>query len=717
MKQLKWRELFFNGCIALNSLLLFLLIFDPYLRVPAYMQVLGRAHPLMLHFPIVLLLAAFLLEWLLRSPRQRPLLPIADTLLLAAAFTTVVTALMGLLLSKEEGYDSDALYMHKWMGAACSFLSIGWYAFRSRIRGHSGALIATGFSCCMVLLIAGHKGAAITHGNDFLLAPVISKTTGPAVPLQTAVIYTHLIQPILENKCMGCHNRNKAKGELIMETTQLLLRGGKNGKLWDTTAADLGLLMQRIHLPPDSKEHMPPKGKPQLTEEETSLLYLWIKDGASFTKKVVDLPGGDSLRMLASSFFKNDDEEEAYDFAAADEQLITGLNTEYRVITPLAQGSPALAVDFYGTAAFKAAQLKDLEKIKNNIVSLQLSRMPVTDEDLKTIGAFRNLRTLNLSFTAIKGNGLRYLSGLQHLRQLSLSGTGVQPAQLHVLAPIKTLHTVQIWNTSLTTNDLAALKARFPQTAFNIGYKGDTVIAKLSTPVFKTQQRIFKNNLLLEIKNPIKSAVTRYTLDGSEPDSLQSPVYRQPIPISQAATVKARSYLPGWITSDVAKESFYKSSIQPDSIQLITAPEKAYQARAQEGKALIDALLGNENFGTKEWIGYKVPFEAYLFFKQPATVSSVTFGSLVSVNSFIMPAHELQVWGGASAQSLKLLGRLQPVQPTAVVPAYTTGYECHFTAQPVQVIKLIAKPVTSLPSWHTGKGQKAWVFLDEILVN
>ncbi|SDD45354.1 FN3 associated domain-containing protein [Niabella drilacis] len=716
MKQLKWQEILFNGCIALNSLLLFLLFFDHYLRVPAYIQVLGRAHPLALHFPIVLLLAAFLLEVLLRSSRQQPLKPLADTLLLAASFATVIAALMGLLLSKEEGYDADAISMHKWMGAACSFLSLGWYTFRNRIREHRGAIMATGLSCCIVLLIAGHKGATITHGNDFLLAPVMNKDTGPSVPLEDAVIYAHLIQPILENKCMGCHNRNKAKGALVMETSQLLLKGGKNGKPWDTTAADLGLLMQRIHLPSDNKEHMPPKGKPQLTEDETRILYLWIKDGASFTKKVTDLPGNDSLRTLAASFFKSNDTD-TYDFAAADESVITGLNTEYRVITPLAQGSPALDVNFYGAARFKSGQLKDLEKVKNNIISLQLSRMPVTDEDLKTIGTFSNLKTLNLSFTTVKGEGLRYLAGLQHLKQLSLSGTAIQPGQLVALAPLKALRTVQIWNTSFTAKDLAVLKNRFPKTAFDIGYKGDTVVAKLSTPVFKTEQRIFKNNLFLEIKNPVKSAVTRYTLDGSEPDSLTSPIYQQPVNIDKAATVKARSYLPGWITSDLVAASFYKSSIQPDSIQLITAPEKEYQARAQEGKAFIDGQLGKENFGTKEWVGYKEPFEALLFFKQAATLSSVTFGSLVSAGSYIMPAHELQVWGGPTPQSLKLLGRVQPSQPVAMVPAYTTGYECRFAAQPVQVIKLIAKPVSSLPSWHAGKGQKAWVFLDEILLN
>ncbi|MBO9595973.1 MAG: chitobiase/beta-hexosaminidase C-terminal domain-containing protein [Niabella sp.] len=717
MKQLKWREIVFNTCIALNGLLLFLVLFDHYLQIPAFLQVAGRAHPLVLHFPIVLLLGTFLFELSLRSPRQATLRPVADGLLLAASFTTVIAALMGLILSKEPGYDPAVISAHKWMGVLCAFISMLWYSFRNRIRRHSSTVITTGLLSTAVLLIAGHKGATITHGNNFLLSPVLSVNKGPDIPLEAAIVYTHLVQPILENKCMGCHNSGKAKGELVMETTKLLLKGGKNGKLWDTAAADLGLLMQRIHLPLESKEHMPPKGKPQLTEDEARILYLWIKGGSDFTKKVTDLPAGDSLRMLAATFFKSG-ENEVYDFKAADEQLIAGLNTAYRVVTPLATGSPALAVNFYGSSRFQPEQLKELEKIKDNIVSLQLAKMPVTDADLQTIGTFSNLRTLNLAFTAIKGEGLRHLVRLQHLKQLSLSGTGVRPEQLYVLAPLQQLRSVQIWNTAFTENDLGPLKKKFPKTGFDIGYKGDTVIAKLSTPVIKAEQRIFNSTLALEIKNPVKGAVTRYTLDGSEPDSLTSPIYSGPVTINKASAIKARSYLPGWITSDLTKETFYKSSIRPDSIRLVTLPEKEYQARAREGKALIDLQLGKENFGTKEWVGYKeAPFEALLFFKQPVSIRSVTFSSLVSIDSYVLPARELQVWGGPSAQSLKLLGHSNPAQPAAPAPAYTTGYECSFPAQTVHVIKLIAKPVNRLPTWHRGKGEKGWVFLDELLFN
>ena len=107
--------------------------------------------------------------------------------------------------------------------------------------------------------------------------------------MEDAEVFNHMVKPILETKCMSCHNNKKAKGELVMETRELLLKGGKNGKLWDSTEADFGLLMRRIHLPLETKKHMPPQGKTQLTETEISILSQWIKSGADFKRKWLTL--------------------------------------------------------------------------------------------------------------------------------------------------------------------------------------------------------------------------------------------------------------------------------------------------------------------------------------------------------------------------------------------------------------------------------------------
>ena len=109
--------------------------------------------------------------------------------------------------------------------------------------------------------------------------------------------------------------------------------------------------------------------------------------------------------------------------------------------------------------------------------------------------------------------------------------------------------------------------------------------------------------------------------------------------------------------------------------------------------------------------------EMILSYKEPVKVSSVTLSSLVDIGGYLMPPVSIEVWGGISVKQMKLLGKIIPEQPKMQMPAYQTAYDCTFTATAVKYIKVIAVPVAKLPLWHAGKGQKGWVFFEEIFVN
>src|SRR6478735_1147313 len=485
---MKLKNILATTLIPLNTLLLFFLIFDDKLTVPSWLQVLGRLHPVVLHFPIVLMLVYAVTILLVPKTIKAEswFIELGEWVLLATALTAVITALMGLLLSREGGYDADNIALHKYTGIITSFLLFIIYFSRHFFKQQ--VILSKLLSAFTALMIvwAGHLGADITHGENFVLAPVTPAHTKPQVGLRDAFIYADLVEPILEARCMGCHNSKKAKGELVMETKELLLKGGKNGKLWDTTKTDLGLMMRRIHLPLESKEHMPPEGKPQLTDEEAAVLYEWIKEGSVFDKRVIDLPVTDTLRMLASKLLKNSSDE-VYDFAAADEKQISKLSNNNRVITPLAMASPALVVNFYNKPFYNSKQLEELQPLSTQIVELNLDNMPVSDGDIKTIARFKNLRRLNLNFTSITGNTLQELSGLLFLKTLSLSGTPVKPAQLTALTALPKLKAVYLWNTGVEKKDIEPLEEKNKNITYQTGFKGDSTILKLTPPIIENE--------------------------------------------------------------------------------------------------------------------------------------------------------------------------------------------------------------------------------------
>lgn len=712
----RWKNIFFNIALGLNCLLLFLLIFESRLSVPVWLQVAGRMHPLILHFPVTLVILYALVTILTptKTFENKTIRDAADALLLFAAVSSVLTALVGLFLSREAGYDPEALLWHKWGGTTVSIFTLAWYYFRNSLR--SAKLVTWFASALGVLLIifAGHQGAGITHGQNFLLAPMLPEKHERIVSPEEAIVFADMVKPIIEAKCISCHNSNKAKGDLVMETQALLLKGGKNGKLWDPTLPDLGLLMQRLHLPIEQKKHMPPQGKTQLTEDEITILTQWIRKGASFTLPVAELAPHDTLRMLAQAMFTAA-ETASYDFEAADAATVQKLNTVNRVVTEEALQSPALVVSFFNSQLYLPTQLEELKSVKKQIVSLDLSKMLVKDADMKLISEFENLRTLNLSFTGITGATLSELKKLKYLRSLSLSGTQVTAANLKSLAGFPALKTVYTWNSRVSTTDLAAIQKTSDKIRYQSGFRGDTLVLKLSLPVVENEALIITKPVPLQLRHYINGTQIRYTLDGTDPDSINSPLFKGTEMISGNTEVRAKAYKPGWISSDTLTVNFYSNAFHSDSVIFTSAPDPSYKGSAT---LLTDLIKGEANFRNGTWMGWRQNnMEALLSYSTPITVHSLTLSTIMDVSGYIMPPEFVEVWGGDEPGKLRLLGRTIPKQPTKVQPALLRGFEVSFPASTVKFLKVVAPPVRKLPSWHPGKGDKGWVFVDEILVN
>ncbi|MDE3247232.1 MAG: chitobiase/beta-hexosaminidase C-terminal domain-containing protein [Bacteroidota bacterium] len=713
----RWKNIGFNVLLCLNCFLLVFVIAGDKLKVPSWLQVAGRMHPLVLHFPIVLLLVYIIWKW--TSYKKASLNnDAADWFLLATAITAAITADMGWLLSREPGYNADAIALHQWGGVVLTLLLFAWYGFRNTkfFNAGWGTATAAGLSFAL-MLVTGHQGSTITHGENFLLAPVTPEKVKVPVALDQAQIFTDMVMPIFEEKCMSCHNSKKAKGQLIMETAALLQKGGKHGVLWTSGQPEISLLLERIHLPEDNKKHMPPVGKPQLDEEEVAILYQWIKAGAPFDKKVIDIPETDSLRILAAGRFGSG-QEEHYAFAAASESDIEKLTNTNRLIQPIAMESPALTVNFYNQQNFSTAALKELLPLKTQIVSLDLAYMPLKEEDMAVVGEFLNLRNLNLNFSTVPGASLAQLKKLAFLKHLSLSGTGVASKDLAVLTALPQLQSVYLWNAPGADKDIAALQKANPAVRFETGFMNDSMMLKLNPPILETEQRIVNGGpIYLRLKHYIKGVTIRYTMDGSTPDSVHSLVYKDSVPMDHKGIFKARAFKKGWIGSDSVAASFFQNSFRADSIRNLTPLDSFYKG-SHFAKTLIDGDKGDFNFRNGKWLGFRRNrMEMLMRYPEPVTVSSVTLSTVVDMGSYIMPPVSVEVWGGSDEKKLTRLSVLHNPMPDSMRAPYMWGYECNFKPVTVKYLKVVAVPVSKMPAWHPGKGQPGWVFTDEIFVN
>ncbi len=264
-------------------------------------QFLGRLHPLIVHFPIGLLVVALILEIYSWRRKGQTFRAGQQIILLIGALSALVSVVFGLLLKDQDEYIGNSLTIHQWSGIATALLAIvTWYFFRLSGQRNQLITIYRAFLVCSVIgvTIAGHYGASLTHGPDYLtevlpgrtennfsgnpdfnLANFNNDSTHKAMDASQVAALNLEVRSIFAHNCYKCHSAEKTKGQLRLDKKELVMRGGKSGEVIDPGHPEKSEMIRRLLLPREDKESMPPKGK-TLSEKEIATLQLWIRTGA-----------------------------------------------------------------------------------------------------------------------------------------------------------------------------------------------------------------------------------------------------------------------------------------------------------------------------------------------------------------------------------------------------------------------------------------------------
>ena len=92
-----------------------------------------------------------------------------------------------------------------------------------------------------------------------------------------------VVRPILERNCVRCHNADKIKGGLRMDTHKLIMEGGDTADALVPGDPAASEILVRIHLRPIDEGVMPDEGR-ALEYSEVAILDAWVKAGAPWPK-------------------------------------------------------------------------------------------------------------------------------------------------------------------------------------------------------------------------------------------------------------------------------------------------------------------------------------------------------------------------------------------------------------------------------------------------
>ncbi len=677
---------------------------------------IGNLHPLLVHLPIGIIIMVFLMELLrFRKPptvSQDALLFVLGT----GALFSVLSLISGWLLGNTGGYDLELLNDHKWMAVAFTVTCMALFLVKLSKKQWAKKIYFPLLLVTLALLfITGHYGGNITHGEDFLFKDR-SEAVIEIEDVDNAKVYAQIVQPIFKAKCVSCHNTNKVKGGLMLTSKEEILAGGDTGGLFDTLSdANNTLLVHRITLPLENEEHMPPKGKLQLTDEEKLLLQWWIDNDNCFDCIVENLEADDKTSAALASLEVDRSPRAliAKELDLPSPEDLAALRLQNIDVRPLAAESPLLIANLSRRKDLSEREFELLRKVDEHIVELNLAHSNFNDTLAPFLKKFKNLTKLQLRQTMITVEGLAHIKKLEHLESLNLFATSISAEALQEISEIQSLKDLYL-DPTLSSSDLALLDTdRITLHGKDI----DSLFAssELVPPVIMANGEIFNDSLLITINNVFDDSKTRYRVAGGQHDSIEFE-YQDPFYLKESATLIAYTTKEGWKPSEPSKAIFLKSGAKIANASYASLPHQKYIAAG--AKTLIDKKRGSTNFVDGNWLGYeKSHLLATVELEKATEVSSVAIGHLSAADNWIFSPVGYKVWGSSDGKNFRHLKTIElPPNPPST-DIQLNLFNIDFPKTTLKSVRVQVRNQLKNPDWHQNPGGDSFIFIDEIVLN
>ncbi|WP_298554229.1 chitobiase/beta-hexosaminidase C-terminal domain-containing protein [uncultured Algibacter sp.] len=243
----------------------------------------------------------------------------------------------------------------------------------------------------------------------------------------------------------------------------------------------------------------------------------------------------------------------------------------------------------------------------------------------------------------------------------------------------------------------------------NTAYLQTNVIS-VSPPKITTNSSLIDSFVTVKASLKLEDASIYYTKDGSMPNE-KSTLYTKPLKIEKSGTYSFKAYHPDWKSSAISMITLHKKGIDVSAGFSVSEPHPKYVGVGN--LTLVNQQKASLNFSDKQWVGYDTLVKGNINLKEEAFIKSVTIGYLSDMSSWIFPPSKVSVLINNNP-SLKKEIRLNT--PDSVSARKMDALIIPINAK-VNTLYLEIENRTSIPNWHEGSGGKAWLFMDEWIIN
>ena len=268
------------------------------------------------------------------------------------------------------------------------------------------------------------------------------------------------ILPIFQDRCLECHQAPREKNGRIynpkaglrMDGLAHLMFGSDEGPVLVPNHPSKSPLYNRVSLPSEDDDRMPPKGDP-LSFAQQDLIRQWIGQGADFGNWVGATDGLEKLvRKDAHQNQKIPEfvlfyQELGNGVPAVDEKKIEkARSASGLLIRPIGIKSPLLEVRVVTRHQHVGdEQIRALIPISRQVVKLDLRNTSISNEACKTIARFENLIELNIRACSVDDQGVQEFTTLPKIKKINAGQTQLGGEGLARLSQIASLEELNIW--------------------------------------------------------------------------------------------------------------------------------------------------------------------------------------------------------------------------------------------------------------------------------
>jgi len=681
-------------------------------ETPRVLLFFGRFHPLLLHLPIGALLLTFFIEIIGRY-KKNDFNPMIINALAFSAFFSVLTAILGYFLSLEGGYGEEILQIHMYAGFTMAIMTcLLFYAKKTKNGAMKKMYMPLYITTLLLTTVTGHYGSILTHGDNFLTAysPLtFDEEQELILDTDSLYYYKNVVIPILDDKCIQCHNSNKTKGELNLSTIEHIKKGGENGEILKAGSISESAMYTSLILPIEEDNHMPPSGKPQLTRNEIWLIKHWIATGGDFNKQSINYADNDTLSKLLVDYLvlpkrKVDD---------ADYKDIEYLIENGFIIRKIVFGEPYLSATYSNNGKIISKKaIKRLSSISEQLVELNLQESKLSDDLAYGLKKLNSLRILRLDQTLITNKTLETIKDKEELEILNLFDTGVTNEGITELLNFIEPEKIFFGNIGNQADNIVVNDELGGQTTISQGLQeGFIEKTKLDKPILVGEKSIFEGEIKVEVKGNLNDEKIFYTLNGKEPDST-SIAYIEPFILNVSSQFKTRSFKKNWYPSDVVERDYFKVKHKIEDVAVKYPPEKSYPGIEK----LINLEKGSVNFRDGKWNGYYEDLIATLDMGKTVDFEGISVNCLEGISNYIFYPMNMEVFAGNSSESMKQIARMNIPPTDRNRDTKIRNFKINFEKVNARYIKIKLKNMKTVPKWHEGAGAQSWIFIDEIMV-